>query len=85
MAAAEWAFAGRVGLELDLGDDPAVLFGEGSGRYLLEVAPADAEQLQRLVPSAVKVGTSTSEPVVRVGAVLLTLEQVEAAYVRGEA
>ncbi len=51
VAAAEMALAGRLGLELDLSDiprtpqverDDVALFSETSGRFLVEVAPADA-------------------------------------------
>jgi phosphoribosylformylglycinamidine synthase II len=51
VAAAEMAFAGRLGLELDLaglpraagaGTDDVALFSESSARFLVEVAPKDA-------------------------------------------
>lgn len=73
VAAAEWALAGRSGLELhlDAGDDEggdvvAALFGEGAGRYLVEVAPGDADELVRLVPGARRLGVVAAEPVVRI-------------------
>lgn len=62
VAAAEWAFAGRLGLDLAISPDhndatPAeVMFGEGPGRYLVEVAPDQSEQFAATVPSARKLG-----------------------------
>ena len=44
VAAAEWAFAGRRGLTLAVAEQHRAyeLFGEGLGRYLLEIRPTDA-------------------------------------------
>ncbi len=60
VAAAEMAFAGCIGAELDLarvpfgGDaehklDPVVLFSESNSRFLVEVARDDAEEFERAV------------------------------------
>ncbi len=80
VAAAEWALAGRCGLDLDLDDDHAVLFGEGPGRYLVEVAPADAGAFAKIVPSARRIGSVTSGDTVRLGAHELSLDAVEQAW-----
>jgi len=80
VAASEWAFAGRRGLNLDLPNEEAVLFGEGPGRYLVEVAPADAERFAELVPSAQLIGMVTDEPIVRLGEVTLSLDEIETAW-----
>jgi phosphoribosylformylglycinamidine synthase len=67
VAAAEWALGGRYGLDLELpgGDLAELLFGEGPGRYLVEVAPGGGEALAALVPGATRLGTVTAAPVVR--------------------
>ncbi len=80
VAAAEWAFAGRRGLMLDVETDPATLFGEGAGRYLVEVAPADADQFAGLVPSARKIGGVTDTDEVRLGVISLGLEEIGRAW-----
>jgi len=57
VAAAEMAFAGRTGVELDLRALPrpaaigtlAALFSESSARFLLEVRPADAAALEQIL------------------------------------
>jgi phosphoribosylformylglycinamidine synthase II len=96
VAAAEWALGGRLGLHLLTPDefdpvspggddglgDVAVLFGEGPARYLLEVAPADGDRFSQLVPSARRIGVTTAEPVVVIGARLsVPLAAVAAAFV----
>ena len=83
VAAAEWAHAGRLGVDLDIVNDATVLFGEGSGRYLVEVAPLDSEAFSALVPSAVRIGSVIAEPVVRLGPVALGLDDIANAYLRG--
>ena len=83
VAAAEWAHAGRLGITLDVDSAPEVLFGEGSGRYLVEVSPGDAEAFAAAVPSANKIGSVTADSVVNVGELSVRLEQVTAAYVGG--
>jgi len=80
VAACEWAFAGRNGLTLDLADDAAVLFGEGPGRYLVEVTPENADRFQQLVPSAAKVGTVANSDTVTVGPISLSLDAIETAW-----
>ncbi len=84
VAACEWAFAGRLGLELDIAQDQATLFGEGPGRYLAEVAPADVERFQTLVPSATFIGTVTDQPFVQLGdspdALRISLDEIEIAW-----
>ncbi len=93
VAAAEWAFAGRLGLDLDglgldglgldgVGDGGTeVLFGEGTGRYLVEVRTDDAAAFAALVPSAVSIGRVTEHQDVRIGARVWTLADIEAAFV----
>jgi len=57
VAAAEMAFSGGVGMELDLRGAPAaadateaaVLFGESAGRFLVEVSPANYDAFLRTV------------------------------------
>ena len=72
VAAAEWALGGRLGLRLlsGTGADADVLFGEGPARYLVEVAPADADRLAAVMPSARAIGVVTAEPVVTIGSTL---------------
>ncbi len=78
VAAAEMAFAGDLGLTLELGalpvegtlDDPRLLFSESPTRFLLEVPPEKAAALGVLllkarVPHAV-IGTVTAEPRLRI-------------------
>ena len=84
VAAAEWAHAGRLGVDLDVLGTNEVLFGEGSGRYLVEVAPADADRFAELVPSAVRIGSVIAEPEVRLAGATLTLDEVRTAYVDGD-
>ncbi len=82
VAAAEWAFAGRIGLQLDasvISGDPHVLFGEGSTRYLLEVAPENAASMEA-VPGAQKIGVTTATDTVVIGPVSLSLADIESAY-----
>jgi len=84
VAACEWAFAGRLGLHLELDLDEAVLFGEGPGRYLVEVAPRDSARFEELVPSATRIGSVIADPEVRFGvgssAMTLSLADIEAAW-----
>ncbi|MEM7337779.1 MAG: phosphoribosylformylglycinamidine synthase subunit PurL [Actinomycetota bacterium] len=85
-AAAEWAFSGRLGVELYLGSKPTleVLFGEGPGRYLVEVEPAQAQQFEELAPSARRIGAVSAERMVRLGANLrVTLDEIADAYQGG--
>lgn len=80
VAVAEWALAGRRGVDLDVATDEATLFGEGPGRYLVEVRPGDAERFAALVPSATKVGVVTDRDVVQIGGLQLTLDEIEKAW-----
>ncbi len=80
VAAAEWALAGRLGLDLDVETKPEVLFGEGSGRYLVEVSPTNRAEFERLVPWAKRIGEVTAEPTLALGVVSLTLDDVAAAW-----
>ena len=84
VAAAEWAFAGRRGLALDVGTSTADLFGEGPGRYLVEVDPSNEVAFAAAVPRAVKVGVVLDEPIVVLGDVEVTLDQIGAAWRDGE-
>ena len=86
VAAAEWALAGRLGLTLDrVGPaTPEVLFGQGAGRYLVEVAPADSDRFAELVPTATRIGSVVAEPAVAIGTELnVTLTDVGAAFTAG--
>ena len=79
VAAAEWAIAGP-GVDLDLDTSAEVLFGEASGRYLVEVRPADAERFAQLVPSAKRIGAITDTDEVRIGDLSLSLTDVRTAW-----
>lgn len=80
VAAAEWAFAGRRGLALEVDSTPEALFGEGPGRYLIEVASEDQQAFAAVVPSAQIIGVTLSEPVVVLGDLSVDLEQIESAW-----
>ena len=80
VAASEWAFAGRLGLDLELASDDATLFGEGPGRYLVEVAPENSARFAALVPSARPIGMVTDSDLVRLGGITLTLDEIETAW-----
>ncbi|MCP3939289.1 MAG: phosphoribosylformylglycinamidine synthase subunit PurL [Actinomycetia bacterium] len=84
VAAAEWAFAGRVGLDLEVPGDEFTLFGEGAGRYLVEVAAGDSERFGAVVGSASRIGMVTDTNRVVAGPVELTHEQIQRAFVGGE-
>ncbi|MGD0899127.1 MAG: AIR synthase-related protein, partial [Thermoguttaceae bacterium] len=71
VAAAEMAFAGGLGLRIDLAgapregdlDEAALLFSESNTRFLCEVRPADADRFQRVldgIPHA-RIGTVTGD------------------------
>ena len=82
VAAAEWAFGGRRGLELVadvLSADPHVLFGEGSARYLLEVAPEHAPRLEE-VDGAQRLGRVTDGDAVVIGPISVTHEAIGSAF-----
>jgi phosphoribosylformylglycinamidine synthase len=89
VAAAEWSLGGRLGLELELPADVdplEALFGEGPGRYLIEVAPTDADAFRRSVPSASRIGTISAGSRLRISTgakfdgVDLPLEELIEAY-----
>lgn len=80
VAASEWAFAGRRGLAIDLPNDLETMFGEGSGRYLVEVTPADRDHFADLVPSAARIGEVIAEPTVTIGSLSLTLDEIGTAW-----
>ena len=83
VAAAEWAFAGRRGLSITLAErhSPYELFGEGLGRYLLEVRPDDADRLAETVPSAVRIGWITEDDRLRIGIELdIGLDEIGRAF-----
>ena len=80
VAASEWAFAGRVGLGLDIAAEPNVLFGEGAGRYLVEVSPQDAEAFAELVPGSVRIGSTNASDKVTLGDVDVSFDHIGAAY-----
>jgi phosphoribosylformylglycinamidine synthase II len=77
VAAAEMAFAGRLGLEIDLSDlpraadvdsDAVALFSESSARFLVEVAPQDAAAFEEALAgwSAAQAGQVTDDGTLRV-------------------
>ncbi|MFU8819029.1 MAG: AIR synthase-related protein [Desulfurivibrio sp.] len=76
VAAAETAFAGNLGLDLDLGladcegveRDDFLLFSESASRLLVTVAPADADafEQQMVGTSCSRIGVVTTEPVLRI-------------------
>jgi len=77
VAAAEMAFAGRLGLELDLAALPrsadvttneAALFSETSARFLVEIAPENAEPFEALMAErpVARLGRVTDEGFLRV-------------------
>ena len=80
MAAAEWAFAGRTGLALDVDGSPEVLFGEGPGRYLLEVSPDDEAAFAALVPGAEKLGVTLATPSLVLGDLEIDLDRIGDAW-----
>jgi phosphoribosylformylglycinamidine synthase len=85
-AAAEWAFAGRIGINLTLAERHSAyeLFGEGLGRYLVEVDPERSSEFMDLAPFAVRVGWTTDDRRVRIGTELdISLEDVEIAFKSG--
>lgn len=85
VAAAEWAFAGRRGLALDVGTSTADLFGEGPGRYLVEVDPMNGVAFFAAVPHAVKVGVVLEDPIVVLSDLEVSLDQIGAAWRDGDA
>lgn len=80
VAAAEWAFAGRVGLALDVEPSVEALFGEGPGRYLIEVSADDDAAFAAAVPGAIKIGVTLDDPVVVLGDLEVDLERIGGAW-----
>lgn len=68
-ALAEWAYAGRLGISVTMPTDAESLFGEGAGRYLLEVSPNDVAELQRIAPGCVHLGNVTGGDRLEIGSV----------------
>jgi phosphoribosylformylglycinamidine synthase II len=76
VAAAEMAFAGGLGLELDLQKVPGkdltrsdfVLFSESNSRFLIEVSEADKDAFEALMrgKGCVQIGKVTKEPKLRI-------------------
>jgi phosphoribosylformylglycinamidine synthase II len=81
VAAAEMAFAGRLGLEMDLADlpraadvdsdaaaDAVALFSESSARFLIEVAPEDAAAFERALAGrpVAQIGQVAVEGILRI-------------------
>ncbi len=86
VAAAEWAFAGRRGVSITVGEQhsPYEMFGEGIARYLIEVRPEDADELIELAPSAHRVGWVTEDDRLRIGTEIdMSLETIGAAFKSG--
>ena len=69
VAAAEMAFAGGVGVEINLEADPAVaLFAESNTRFLIEVSAAQCRPLEAVfgnLPIS-RIGTTTTSPILSV-------------------
>ncbi|MEM9656714.1 MAG: AIR synthase-related protein, partial [Actinomycetota bacterium] len=85
-AAAEWAFAGRLGVNLTLAERHTAyeLFGEGLARYLIEVDPERSGEFLDLAPTAVRVGWTTDDGRVRIGTELdISLDDIEVAFKSG--
>lgn len=80
VAAAEWAFAGRLGLALDVESTAEALFGEGPGRYLVEVDPENEVAFAAAIPEAVKIGVVLADPIVVLGDVEVDLDQIGTAW-----
>lgn len=80
VAAAEWAFAGRLGLALDVEPTAEALFGEGPGRYLIEVDPENEVAFAAAVPEAVKIGVVLADPIVVLGDIEIDLDQIGTAW-----
>ncbi|MGI9596484.1 MAG: AIR synthase-related protein, partial [Acidimicrobiales bacterium] len=82
-AAAEWAFAGRRGVSITVAEHHSSyeLFGEGLGRYLIEVRPEDADQLTEVAPSARRIGWVTEDDRLRIGTEIdISIDDIGAAY-----
>ena len=87
VAAAETAFAGNLGLDLDLGltdcegveRDDFLLFSESASRLLVTVAPADADAFEQQMAgtSCSRIGVVTTEPVLRISGLKGTTIMVE--------
>lgn len=78
-AVSEWAFAGRRGAAITLAERHSAyeLFGEGLGRYLVEVRPEDGDAFAELAPSATRVGWVTEDEHVRIGTELdISLDEI---------
>jgi phosphoribosylformylglycinamidine synthase len=85
---AEMAIAGRLGLSVDSlpGPDPvSALFSESSGRFVCEIAPADAGWLAEQLGEPITVlGTVTAEPMLILpGARPLGLDELVTAFGAG--
>ena len=93
VAAAEMAFAGDVGLELDLSSVPgerdafAAAFSETPSRYLLEVEPSRLDAVRAALSAAgivhARVGTTISDHMVRAGGCSWSLGDLAAAWRSG--
>ncbi|MDH3295039.1 MAG: AIR synthase-related protein, partial [Acidimicrobiia bacterium] len=84
VAAAEWAFAGRLGMTLsvDTSHGPAELFGESAGRYLIEVRPSDGDLLTECIPGATRIGWITKDDRLRIGVEIdVSLEDIGRAFI----
>ena len=57
-----------------------MLFGEGPGRYLVEVTSANAAAFAEMAPSARRIGSVTDTNTVRLAGHELTLEAIERAW-----
>jgi phosphoribosylformylglycinamidine synthase II len=90
VAAAEMAFAGRIGMEVrmqelprtqDVTDDRTALFSETSGRFLVEVDPAHAAAFERVLAEApfAYIGDTGGDTLRVIGMERATIAQVDLA------
>ncbi len=74
VAAAEMAMGGRIGCRLDIADDIVTLFSETNSRFLIEVRPADVDDVLAALVEASVVGYVAAEPIVVLGDIELGLD-----------
>jgi phosphoribosylformylglycinamidine (FGAM) synthase-like enzyme len=81
---AEMAIGGRIGVEvhtLPHVDQVTALFSESTGRLLCEISPTDLEWfVDAMDGDALLIGTASTDPVVRLPGVELSLDAVVDAF-----
>lgn len=77
VAVAEMLIAGRLGAELTADTD---WFLESPVRYVLEVRERDCHELQKALPSAIRLGVITETPVLRVSSEYIEIERLREAW-----